>query len=775
MIGFSENRKMGEGATSGVTSNFKNTIKGMKRLIGMPFDSPTAKTEMQHYPGVTFVPYSKPGSSGPPTIAVKVNFANEQKEIPMEHVAGMMIHHMGTIAAQKAAETSQGADVSSLFPQDWVVTIPPYWTDAQRRALLAGCEMVGIPAVQRLMHENTSVALAYGIFKDLRKEFTAEKPTNVMFLDMGASAYTASIASFEPGKLKVLACYSDANLGGRDFDLAIGNWVAQKFEEKYGSKLSAKPMEKPKTRIKILAAAEKAKKTLSPQGVKEVGINLEMLQDDFDFHITLKAAEYESLCKPLLDRLETPIKKCLEEAKLAAADLSVVEIVGGSTRIGCLKRKLTEILGGKNLSTTMNADEAIARGAALQSAILSPRFKVLPYDIQESQPYPVKVSWGDAPSADDDATSVVMFDRGLSFPVTRRVTLKKKDEFTVKTAYKLPLAAEQYGLDESLAKTDIVDFAIKGPAEEKKVRVNIKQDIHGIIHLSSAQAIDEAETEEKDEEAEVKEGEEAPKKKKITKTSLEYTATCPFEWSQAEVNKHNEIEVAMANTDRIVTETADMRNELESYIYDMRDKVTSESQLGPYGTNDEKDAFTKLNEDTENWLYEDGFDATKKVYAEKLAALKKLGGPLEQRQKEAEGRSAAQATLQNTLDMYQKWVNDSQGDEKYAHISDEERQKVHKYCDETSAWMYEMMDKQGELPVSADPVLTIADLSAKVTFLNTNCGPIMRKPVPKKQPEPKKTEETSKEGEAAKEGDGEGEPMEVDEESKKEGEKMDVD
>jgi len=767
MVGFGECRNMGETATSGASSNFKNTIKGMKRLLGMPFDSPAAQLEMRHYPGVTFTPLKKPGG-GPDSIAVEVDFANEKKVIPLEHVAGMMVRHMGTIAAEKAATTSTGADINSLFPQDWVIAIPPYWTDAQRRAMLAGCEMVGIPSVQRLMHENTATALAYGIFKDLRKEFTADKPTNVMFIDMGASAYTVSVASFEPGKLRVLGCYSDPNLGGRDFDLAIGNWIAKKFEDKYGKKLSAKPMERPKTRLKILAAAEKAKKTLSPHGVKEASINLEMLQDDFDFHTKLTHSEYEELCQPLLARLEVPVKKCLLESKLEASALSVVEIVGGSTRINSLKKKLMQVLGVKTLSTTMNADEAVARGAALQSAILSPRFKVLPYDIEEAQPYPVEISWGDAAAAADEATSVVMFDRGLSFPVTRRVTLKKAGNFSVKAAYQTPASVDEFGLDPTLAKTDICTFNIEGPAEEKKIRVNVKQDIHGIIQISSSQMVEEKEAEE-GEAGEEKEGEE-PKKKKVTKTNLNNTTSRPFDWSTDEVNKYHEMEASMANTDRIVKETADMRNELESYIYDMRDKINSDSHYGPYGTEDEKEAFSKLNETTENWLYEDGFDAAKKVYSEKLSALKKLGGPLEKRKVEAEGRAAAVSTLQTTLDTYQKWVNESQNDDKYKHITDEERQTVHKTCDDTSAWMYEMMDKQGDLPVHADPILTVSSLNDKVRELNEKCGPVMRKPVPKPNPvvPEKKPEEPKKEPEATGE-----EPMDVDPEEGKE--KMEVD
>merc|ERR1711862_382270 len=140
--------------------------------------------------------------------------------------------------------------------------------------------------------------------------------------------------------------------------------------------------------------------------------------------------------------------------------------------------------------------------------------------------------------------------------------------------------------------------------------------------------------------------EDETKKKKVKKTTLEYSINRPMEWSKSEFDAAYEAEVEMANSDRIVQETSDMRNELESYIYDMRDKINSDLQLGPYSTQAEKDAFSKLNEDIENWLYEDGFDATKSVYAAKLDDLKKLGSPVENRAAEAAARPNAVAALQ---------------------------------------------------------------------------------------------------------------------------------
>ena len=784
MVNFDESRKMGEqvaGSTS--ISKFKTTIKNMKRLVGLAFEDPRAQKEMKRVP-FKCVPIQH-ASGGPASIAVEVPTDGKDTIIPIEQVLGMIVHHMGMIAAKKSSESagSNATDLNSLFPQDWVIAIPPYYTDSQRRAVLNGCKIAGIPGVQRLMHENTATALAYGIFKDIRKEFTKESPTNVMFIDMGASAYTVTIAAFEPGKLTVKSCNFDDSLGGRDFDEAIGNWIASKFVEKYGKKLSCAPQDKPKVMLKIMAAAEKAKKTLSPQGVKEAFINLECLMDDLDFNTMLKATDYEAMSAPLIDRLEGPIKKTLAEAKLTSADLASVEIVGGSTRIGFLKKKLKEILGVETLSTTMNADEAVSRGAALQSAILSPRFKVLPYEIIEYGQLPIKLSW-DEDKADaamevegEAANSVVMFSRGLNFPIVRRVTLKRTGEFKVASTY--DASAAEYGLD-SGATQDVSSWTIKAPAgEEKKVRVNVKQDIHGIIQMSSAQMVEEIEEEEAPKEEATEEGKEgeapAEKKKKVKRTNLDYTETKPLEWTDAEISKFTATETAMRTTDRIVQETSDMRNDLESYIYDMRDKISMDSSLGAYATDAEKEAFMKKNEDTENWLYEDGFDAKKDVLFGKLTELKALGGPVEKRASEASARPVAVDALQKNVEKYKKWLADAQANDDFAHITEEEFSTCHNKCDEVQNWLYEMLDKQGGLAQNVDPAFTAAEVTDKGKGLANVCNPIVYKPKPKpKKEEPKKEEAKPAEPAAEEPKKDEATPMDTEEPEKKDDTKMDV-
>lgn len=784
---------MGEGASSTALSNYKNTITNIKRLVGLAFDDPRAKAEMARV-AYKCVPL-KHTSGGPDGIAVQVNLAGEQKTIPIEAVAGMMVKHMGNIAAEKAASESN-CSPSECFPRDWVVSVPGYYTDAQRRAFLAGCEMAGVKGVQRLMNESTATALAYGIFKDIRKEFTKDKSTHVMFIDMGATTYSVSIVDFQPGKLSVKSAQYDVDLGGRDFDQTIADWLATKFEEKYKNKLSGSPRDNAKVMLKLLVAAEKAKKTLSPAGVKESRINLECIMDDLDFGITLKAVEYKTMCQHLLDRLAAPINRALAEAGLEASDLSSVEIVGGATRVGSVKENIAGVLGldlkavNNGLSTTMNADEAVARGCALQSAILSPRFKVLPYEVHEYQSFPIKIEWDgstdngmevEANSAEPTPTnSVVMFERGCNFPIVRRVTLKKSGKFSVSASY--DDSADKFQYPAGVGK-HIATFNINAPADcDAKIRVNVKQDIHGSLTLSSAQMVEEipepepAATEEgvevkADEGAEAKaeEKKEEVKKPKLKKTNLEFSISRPLDWTMTELQREIEVEVDMSNADRVVRETADARNELESYIYDMRDKIISESQLASFCTEDEKSAFSTLLENFENWLYEDGFDASKSVYVSKLAELKKSGDPIESRSYEAKNRPNAMAMLQKTLEKYTSWLNTSSGDENYAHITEEERLKCQKMCDDSTAWMYDSLDKQGGLAANVDPAVTVAQIYAKNQEVSNTISPIMHKPKPKpkveeKKPEPadepKKEDETKTEEPAAAEPMDTSEPME---------------
>merc|ERR1719421_1920808 len=211
----------------------------------------------------------------------------------MEQCCAMMLAKCMAIAEQSA-----GAKVV-----DAVVSIPGYWSDAQRQSMIHACNIAGLNCL-RLMHENTATALAFGIFKSAKGLFDAEKETNVMFLDLGHASFTASCVSFQTGKLAVKSAAYDRSLGGRAFDECIAKYIASEFKAKHGLDAWASP----KARMKLLAAAEKAKKTLSPKGVTEAPINVECLMEDLDFNTKLELDTLIELLEPMLARLEAPIQ-----------------------------------------------------------------------------------------------------------------------------------------------------------------------------------------------------------------------------------------------------------------------------------------------------------------------------------------------------------------------------------------------------------------------------------------------------------------------------------
>jgi len=237
---------------------------------------------------------------------------------------------------------------------------------------------------------------------------------------------------------------------------------------------------------------------------------------------------------------------------------------------------------------------------------------------------------------------------------------------------------------------------------------------------------------------------EEPKKKKYKKIDLAMDGKFEYGMSVEELKSAIDKEANMAHLDRIVQETSDRRNDLETYIYAMRDSIQS---LKEYVTEEEKTVFEKLLEDTSDWLYEDGFDATKSVYINKLQEIRKTGDLAERRKIEANGRQTSINDLQRVIEDQTKVLNST--DEKYSHIEPEERAKAKTAIDETSAWLYDMMGKQGALTSCEEPVLTLALLKEKRNTLDSTVRKIMNKPKPAPpKKEEKKTSETENEKES---------------------------
>ena len=762
----------------------------MKRFMGRKMSEPEVAAEIARVPGVKFVEVDG-------LVGVEVMYDGEPKALSIPQCAAMMLFKMSQICA----DSNKGASIAEV-----VVSVPAWFTNSQRLAMLDACDVAGLRCL-RLMHDTTATALEYGIWRSAKKAFDEKVTQRVLFVDMGYSSYQVSIVDYVIGKLVVKATAWDRTLGGRDFDEVIAAWIAGEFKAKH----KCDPMENPKARMKLLDTAEKAKKTLSPHGVGEANIYCECLMNDLDFSIKLTLDKFEELIQPLLDRLVAPVDRALEASGTDPKDLAATEICGGGSRVASVKKVLAARLGldasatNYGLKTTLNADECVSKGCAMQAAMLSPRFKVKEYQIYEATPFGVSLSWdqgaaaaaapmdtsadgGDDDGADDGATAgtsdVVLFPRNGETPSTKRLTFRRGDDFKITASYDAKDAALLPAQCEAL----IGEFTVKGvpPASAdapSRVRVNVAHSVHGTVAISSAQLVvevpddepakkddekkddakadgeakseekkDDAPAESKDGEAKAespaKAGDAAPgdakadaaptkKKRKYKKTPLEVAATLP-KMSKAQLDAALELEAQMANQDRVIQETNDMRNELEAYIYKMRDDVIGD--LRPFVADDAKAAFEAALGGAEEWLYEgDGYDATKSQYAARLKDLHALGSPIQARFKAHEDRPAAVSALQTKIEDLKTFANSS--DECFAHVDDSERATVRDAATKAGDWLMDMLDKQGKLEQHDDPALLPADVSAKLGDLERNTKAILAKPKPIPKKEEAKAEE----------------------------------
>lgn len=733
-------RFIGEAAVSVARAHFKNTATDVKRLIGRKFKHPEVQKEIAL---LAYKCVELP--SGDVGIVLKYN--DEDVTFSCEQVVAMVFNKMQAIAA---------AANDGVNPAYAVVSVPGYYTDVQRRAMLNASKIAGLNCI-RLINEHTAIALAYGIYKSARNLFHESEPQYTMFIDIGHASYTVSVVAFVQGKLQVKSAAFDRFLGGRDFDLALARDAAKNFAEKY----KVDPLADPKARIKLLSACEKAKKNLSPQGVTATHLNIECLANDRDYHSQVTLEQFDELIEPLLQRLPGPIERALADAGVTTAQLTSVEIIGGGTRVSSVKRRLSEILGldkdaqNFGLSTTLNADESVARGCALQCAISSPLFKVKEFHIADRVHLPVRVSWEGAGSSaadandnddddvnmdaaaagGDDSNTIVVFGRQDDYPKTKRITFRREKAFTIDAVYDdaaAPYLPADY--DRALGTFTVSGMPVlEAGAELPKIRVNVQQDVNGLFSVSSSQLMQEIKEEEKPASDEAKDGDEKaddkpaePKKKRFRKVELTVEARVGG-LSSADVTAATEQELKMAHQDRIIEETFNKRNELESFVYEMRNHVSD--KLAEFVTASEKSAIEDALNAAEDWLYSDeGFDSTKSVYQAKLDELRKSTSPIEFRLTESTERGVATAELQTVLEDYKRMANS--GDDAYAHWTQDEKEKLRKACIDAEAWLFDELAKQNELAPTQAPVLTSAAIRAKVVAVRAVALPLVTKPKP---------------------------------------------
>merc|ERR1711998_644410 len=328
-------------AKNQVAMNASNTVFDAKRLIGRNFSDEAVKADMKHWP---FTVVS--GAGGKP--AIQVTFKGEEKTFAPEEISSMVLTKMKEIA-----EAYVGKEVKNA-----VVTVPAYFNDSQRQATKDAGTIAGLN-VLRIINKPTAAAIAYGLDKSGGER-------NVLIFDLGGGTFDVSLLAIEDGIFEVKATAGDTHLGGEDFDNRMVNYLVQEFKRKHRGK---DPSANARALRRLRTAAERAKRTLS--AAHSASIEIDAFFEGVDFFTSVTRARFEEMNMDLFRKCMDPVEKVLRDSKIAKNRVHEIVLVGGSTRIPKVQTLLQDFFNGKELCKSINPDEAVAYGAAVQAAILN--------------------------------------------------------------------------------------------------------------------------------------------------------------------------------------------------------------------------------------------------------------------------------------------------------------------------------------------------------------------------------------------------------------------
>ncbi|KAL3314161.1 Heat shock cognate 71 kDa protein [Cichlidogyrus casuarinus] len=453
-VAFNENERLiGDAAKQQMAVNPTNTVFGVKRLIGREFDDPVVKSDMSHWP------FTVINDNGHPRI--QVQFKGQKKSFLPEEISAMIL---GKI--KDTAEAYLGQPVS-----DAVITIPAYFNANQRQATIDAAAICGLN-VLRIINEPTAAGIAYGLDKKVKDS------QNILIFDLGGGTFDVSILKMNNGNFEVKAAAGNSHLGGEDFDKRLLSHFVQEIKQKFKKDLT----DNKRAIRRLWTACEFAKKTLSSNTYADISIDC--LFDGEDFSASISRARFEDLCSDLFRSTLEPVKKVLQDSGLKKDNINEIVLVGGSTRIPKIQQLLREFFTGKELNLSINADEAVAYGAAVQAAIMSEVQSKAVQDIMILEVTPL--SLGVEVTKERKMSTVIKRNTPIPVKQKRNYTTMDDDQTTI-------LFQIYEGEDESTKNNTLLGkFRLNGipPAPKGKASVDVTFDIdaNGILHVQAVDA-----------------------------------------------------------------------------------------------------------------------------------------------------------------------------------------------------------------------------------------------------------------------------------------------